>query len=134
VSVSSVLQGTVTDLLCEVLAVDQKDNVVLAYRLKRATYAYRKGHLFITDIMDCEHVFGEVDCFICRADDNKWHILLKMFDYVSHFHSYAVREKTPLTYHLLTFSDLSDHHAVFGYMNLCGNRRVKFVRLPYHVF
>jgi hypothetical protein len=128
--------GSVSNLLCTVLQVDQDDEIVLAYRLTRSTMDYRKGHHFLTDIKDDEHVFGEVDCFVCRKDDNSWHILLHVYEticYVDHLHSYAIRQRNPLTYQLLTFSDLRDHHAVCSLVKCNKNGKVKFVRTPYHV-
>jgi hypothetical protein len=137
VSVSSVLQGSVTDLLCKVLQVGPTEDVVITYRLKRAMYDYQKGHHLITNVVDDEHVFGQVECFLCRTDKDRWHILLRVFEtvgYINHFHSYAIKETCPLVYQLLTFSDLFDRHAVCCCMKMCRTSKINFVRMPYYVF
>ena len=136
-SVSSVLHGSVTDLLCGSLQLDPQDEVVVADRLTRGTMECRKGHYYVVDIVNDELLFGEVDCFVCRRKSATWHILLHMSETigrVAHLHSYAVRAKIPLTYHLLTFSELLDYHPVCSYRNHRQNNDVKFLRLPYFIF
>lgn len=136
-SVASVLQGAIECALCETLDVESTDDVVVTYKLKRDSYEYKTGHFFLCGYNNDEHVFGEAVCFVCRTDEEQWHIVMRMFDttgYVPHFHSYAVRETIPQSYCVLTFSALLDHHAICRQRRQHQNRSMTFVRLPYWIF
>ncbi len=78
--VASILQGSVTTSLFETLGTGPRDDVAVAYRLKRDTYEYKTGQFFLCDSVDDEHVFGEAVFFVCRTDDDRWHIIVRVFE------------------------------------------------------
>lgn len=136
-TVSSVLQGVVADLLSSVLQVDETADIMLSYKLLKASIEYQKGQYVVVDIVDDEYMFGVVEAFVCKTDDDMWHVLIRMFEtvcYINHFHSFAIREKNPVTYQLLALSSLCDHHPVCSYVKRLEGHMVKFLRLPYHIF
>ena len=135
-SPNSLRNGLLSELICTASGIAADENIVVAYKLQRDSVEVHKGHCVVIDTQDDELVFGQVECFICKMDDENWYVIatkLETVSYVEHFHSYAVREASPRTYSVLQFCDLLDRHPVCRYTMQLESRRVKFCRLPYWV-
>jgi hypothetical protein len=136
VPVSSLLNGYVAQLLCDILMIESSDSVIVTYKLSRASTDCRKGHLFVISMDEDEPVLGLAECFICSVETDRWYVVVRICEcvgFVAHFHSYMIRDKTPLEYKLLLLSDLLDHHPVYCYEKSINGCRTRFARFPYHV-
>ena len=137
IPVFSVLQGAATAVVCEVLHLASTDDVIVAHRLNRTSVDYRIGHHFIIAFENDEPVFGRVECFVCVIGQQKWHLLVQKSQtvaFVSHLHSYMIKDCSPSSYCVISLTDLADHHAVCCYVKSIGSKTAKFVRLPYCVW
>lgn len=137
IPVFSVLQGTATVELCNILDIASTDNVIVARRLSRASIDYRTDHHFVIDFDNDEPVFGKVKCFVCSTGQQQWHILMqktRTVMFVSHLHSYMIEDCSPNSYCVVSLTDLTDHHAVCCYEKSLGTKTAKFVRMPYYVW
>ena len=82
-------------------------------------------------------MFGQVECFVCVIGQHKWYLLVKKSQtvtFVSHLHSYMIKDCSPRSYCVIFLTDLADHHAVCCYEKSVGSKTTKFVRLPYCVW
>jgi hypothetical protein len=115
VPASSLLNGSVTELLCAENLVDLTQMVTTAKVLKRASITYRTGHHFVIGMNDDEPAIGVVEYFVCSATGNLWYMLVRTYEtvgFIEHLYSYMVRFPNYEEYKLLAFSELIDHHSV----------------------
>ena len=135
-SPSLLRNGLLSGLICDALGTAADDDIVIASKMHRDSTEVNQGQCVVIDSVDDELVFGKVEFFVCRADDDCWNVVvlrLEAIGYVEHFHSYAVRETMSSSYCIMQLHNLLDRHAICKVNKQLENRRVTLLRLPYWI-